>query len=95
MGSEAHLSEDKAKKAMIDAARLADELRAEQGRMRAERDAGSPPRPSEEENARNKEALILHLKSENEAQVRAAQVPAGGARRGGFKRRGPARRARG
>ena len=50
-----------------------DELRAEQERMRAERDAGSPPRPSEEENARNKEALILHLKSENEAQVRAAQ----------------------
>merc|ERR1711953_596885 len=30
MGSEAHLSEDKAKKAMVDAARLADELRNEQ-----------------------------------------------------------------
>ncbi len=30
MASEAHLSEDKAQKAMIDAARLADELRAEQ-----------------------------------------------------------------
>merc|ERR1712156_937745 len=30
MASEAHLSEDKAKKAMVDAARLADELRAEQ-----------------------------------------------------------------
>ena len=30
MGSEAHLSEDKAKKAMVDAARLADELRHEQ-----------------------------------------------------------------
>jgi len=30
MGSEAHLSEEKAQKAMIDAARLADELRAEQ-----------------------------------------------------------------
>ena len=30
MANEAHLSEDKAKKAMIDAARLADELRAEQ-----------------------------------------------------------------
>ena len=30
MGTEAHLSEDKAKKAMIDAARLADELRSEQ-----------------------------------------------------------------
>ena len=50
-----------------------DELRAEQERMRAEKDAGSPPRPSEEENARNKEALILHLKSENEAQVKAAE----------------------
>ena len=49
-----------------------DELRAEQERMRAERDAGSPPRPSERR-TRNKEALILHLKSENEAQVRAAQ----------------------
>merc|ERR1712102_256182 len=30
MGSEAHLSEDKAKKAMVDAARIADELRNEQ-----------------------------------------------------------------
>merc|ERR1712201_44808 len=30
MGSEAHLSEEKAKKAMVDAARLADELRGEQ-----------------------------------------------------------------
>merc|ERR1712117_101390 len=30
MASEAHLSDDKAKKAMVDAARLADELRAEQ-----------------------------------------------------------------
>merc|ERR1712107_615319 len=30
MGSEAHLSEDKAKRAMVDAARLADELRNEQ-----------------------------------------------------------------
>merc|ERR1712018_1080312 len=30
MASEAHLSEDKAKKSMVDAARLADELRAEQ-----------------------------------------------------------------
>merc|ERR1711997_313169 len=30
MGSEAHLSEDKAKKSMVDAARLADELRQEQ-----------------------------------------------------------------
>ncbi len=30
MASEAHLSEEKAQKAMIDAARLADELRAEQ-----------------------------------------------------------------
>merc|ERR1712002_449655 len=30
MSSEAHLSEEKAKKAMVDAARLADELRAEQ-----------------------------------------------------------------
>merc|ERR1712018_51034 len=30
MSSEAHLSEDKAKKSMVDAARLADELRAEQ-----------------------------------------------------------------
>jgi len=30
MGSEAHLSEDKAKKAMVDAARIADELRHEQ-----------------------------------------------------------------
>merc|ERR1712244_16405 len=30
MASEAHLSEEKAKKAMVDAARLADELRAEQ-----------------------------------------------------------------
>ena len=30
MASEAHLSEEKAAKAMIDAARLADELRAEQ-----------------------------------------------------------------
>ena len=30
MGTEAHLSEDKAKKAMVDAARLADELRSEQ-----------------------------------------------------------------
>merc|ERR1712001_674357 len=30
MASEAHLSEDKAKKAMVDAARLADELRSEQ-----------------------------------------------------------------
>jgi hypothetical protein len=30
MGSEAHLSEEKAQKAMIDAARLADELRGEQ-----------------------------------------------------------------
>merc|ERR1712241_195668 len=30
MGSEAHLSDDKAKKAMVDAASLADELRAEQ-----------------------------------------------------------------
>merc|ERR1712001_714218 len=30
MASEAHLSEDKAKKAMVDAARLADELRTEQ-----------------------------------------------------------------
>ena len=34
MGSEAHLSEDKAKKAMVDAARLADELRAEQDHTR-------------------------------------------------------------
>jgi hypothetical protein len=30
MASEAHLSEEKAQKAMIDAARLADELRGEQ-----------------------------------------------------------------
>merc|ERR1719278_765455 len=30
MGSEAHLSDDKAKKAMVDAARIADELRGEQ-----------------------------------------------------------------
>merc|ERR1711912_209402 len=30
MGSEAHLSDDKAKKAMVDAARIADELRIEQ-----------------------------------------------------------------
>ena len=30
MANEAHLSEEKAKKAMIDAARLADELRSEQ-----------------------------------------------------------------
>ena len=30
MASEAHLSDDKAKKAMVDAARLADELRNEQ-----------------------------------------------------------------
>merc|ERR1712045_158151 len=30
MGSEAHLSDDKAKKAMVDAARIADELRSEQ-----------------------------------------------------------------
>merc|ERR1712108_85120 len=30
MASEAHLSDEKAKKAMVDAARLADELRAEQ-----------------------------------------------------------------
>ena len=30
MANEAHLSEEKAKKAMIDAARLADELRTEQ-----------------------------------------------------------------
>ena len=30
MSSEAHLSEEKAKKAMVDAARLADELRGEQ-----------------------------------------------------------------
>merc|ERR1711993_4686 len=30
MGTEAHLSDDKAKKAMVDAARLADELRSEQ-----------------------------------------------------------------
>ena len=30
MGSEAALSEDKAKKSMVDAARLAEELRAEQ-----------------------------------------------------------------
>merc|ERR1711910_177019 len=30
MANEAHLSEDKAKKAMVDAARLADELRSEQ-----------------------------------------------------------------
>ena len=30
MAGEAHLSEDKAQKAMIDAARLADELRGEQ-----------------------------------------------------------------
>merc|ERR1711963_352290 len=30
MATEAHMSEEKAKKAMIDAARLADELRAEQ-----------------------------------------------------------------
>merc|ERR1712226_1568218 len=39
MASEAHLSEDKAKKAMVDAARLADELRAEQDMAQAlERD---------------------------------------------------------
>jgi hypothetical protein len=38
MGSEAHLSEEKAQKAMIDAARLADELRGEQehAQVRAE-----------------------------------------------------------
>ena len=30
MANEAHISEEKAKKAMVDAARLADELRAEQ-----------------------------------------------------------------
>merc|ERR1712020_816487 len=30
MGNEAHLSDDKAKKAMVDAARIADELRSEQ-----------------------------------------------------------------
>ena len=30
MATEAHLSEEKSKKAMVDAARLADELRAEQ-----------------------------------------------------------------
>ena len=30
MSNEAHLSEDKAARAMVDAARLADELRAEQ-----------------------------------------------------------------
>ena len=30
MASEAHMSEEKAKKAMVDAARLADELRCEQ-----------------------------------------------------------------
>ena len=39
MASEAHLSEEKAQKAMIDAARLADELRAEQDLAQAlERD---------------------------------------------------------
>ncbi len=39
MASEAHLSEEKAKKAMVDAARLADELRAEQDYAQAlERD---------------------------------------------------------
>ena len=39
MASEAHLSEEKAQKAMIDAARLADELRAEQDMAQAlERD---------------------------------------------------------
>jgi hypothetical protein len=38
MGSEAHLSEEKAQNAMIDAARLADELRGEQehAQVRAE-----------------------------------------------------------
>jgi hypothetical protein len=30
MSNEAHISEDKAKKALVDAARLADELRGEQ-----------------------------------------------------------------
>ena len=49
-----------------------DELRAEQERMRAERDAGSPPRPSEEENARNKEALILQVRERGAGASRAA-----------------------
>merc|ERR1719445_2812461 len=35
MASEAHLSDEKAKKAMVDAARLADELRAEQDMAQA------------------------------------------------------------
>merc|ERR1712038_500654 len=35
MSSEAHLSDDKAKKAMVDAARLAEELRAEQDMAQA------------------------------------------------------------
>ena len=65
MSSEARLCEDKSSKAMVDAARLADELRAEQENAQGL-----------EKNRRLREAQIKEMQAKlDEAETNALQIP--------------------
>merc|ERR1719432_384893 len=71
MASEAHMSEDKAQRAMIDAARLADELRAEQeAAMMLERDRKLLECQVKDANARLDEAEQNALKGGKKAMAK-------------------------
>ena len=71
MASEAHMSEEKAQRAMIDAARLADELRAEQeAAMMLERDRKLLEAQVKDANARLDEAEQNALKGGKKAMAK-------------------------